>query len=119
MPLYHADIWLPEVLTKQIKPLFSLSYSVHARQAARNDRYGEIVNLPRHYIPRISKTIELESDDNYNLIKVVARQYYNEWFDLILVVNVEAKLVKTVWLNSRLDLHKTLDRTKYVGYSQT
>lgn len=111
MPLYHKAIGFPAKIS--FSPLFGLKYGYHALDAAKNDRYGEINNLPKHFIPRVSEIIEIETDTTGDLIKLVSRQYHDAIHDLILVISVKDKFVRTVWQNKRADKHTTLDKTKY------
>lgn len=59
----------------------------------------------------ISILIEVESMNDI-VIKQVWRTPYDITKDLVLVVTNEG-MVKTVWINSSLDKHSTLDKTKY------
>jgi hypothetical protein len=113
MPLYHAEVGIPASARGQIKPIFGLHYSPHAREEAVHDRYGHVKELPRHFLPRVAKVIEVETDDQGKLVKVLARQQYDARDDIVYAVNVATKVVKTVWRNSRNDTHRTLDRAKY------
>jgi hypothetical protein len=113
MPLYHFQLGIPASTRAQIKPLFGLRYSPHAREEAHNDRYGHVTELPRHFLPRVARVIEAETDDKGNLTKVLARQQYDANDDVVYAVDVASKVVKTVWRNSRNDTHRTLDRAKY------
>ena len=111
MPLYHKALGFP----KDFKPLplFNLKYGPHAIDAAKFDNYGPISSLPKHFLPRIAEIIEIETDLNGELIKLVSRQVHDKELDLILVISIKDKFVKTVWRNMRSDKHLTLDKTKY------
>jgi hypothetical protein len=113
MPLYHYQLGIPQQVRAQIKPLFGLRYSPHAREEAYCDRYGHVRELPRHFLPRVARVIEAETDASGALVKVLARQPYDKNDDVVFAVNVPDKVVKTVWRNSRKDTHRTLDASKY------
>lgn len=113
MPLFHCQIGIPGQVLEQVKPLFGLSYSVHAREEAAFDRYGAISEPPRHFLPRVAKVIEVETDQTGRLVKVLARQPYDKRDDVVFAVNVLSKVVKTIWRNRRTDTHRTLDHSKY------
>ena len=112
MPLYHFEIGFPKNLEKNVKKIGKqkLEYGFHAKKAAMNDRYG-IIDLPESLDFSKAKLIEAEVINN-RLTKMVLRASYDNRFDLIVVVNTDLT-VRTVWLNSRRDKHRTLDRSKY------
>jgi hypothetical protein len=110
--LYHFEIGLPRGLESNLKKIgiVELEYLHHARLAALSDRYGKI-DLPNTINCTIAKAIEVEVIDN-RVNKIVWRTRYNDRFDLVIVMNMDCT-VRTVWLNTVNDRHKTLDRTKY------
>lgn len=122
MLLFHTDVYLPERIklkTGQVIRLQDpnlqgrLKPSQHARRAAESDRYG-LIEIPMYFDARYAKLIEIEVDPySSKVTKRVFRQRYNAEYDLVLVVTADW-VIKTVWLNSSKDLHKTLDASKYV-----
>ena len=111
MPLYHYQVGFPKGL--EFKPLFGFTYSLHARMEAMRDRYGPVKMFPQNFLPRTDKVVEAETDSMGNLVKIVFRKYYDAVYDLVIVLDVRTKVVKTVWLNARADTHHTLDRSRY------
>lgn len=110
MTLYHSDIHLPQQ-AKGLEFMTLLNYTMHARQAAQDDRYGPIT-LPNVFDSRSATLIEAGML-NGQVVKAVYRQHYDNRFDLCLVINLKANRVVTVWLNEKNDHHKTLDGGKY------
>ncbi len=108
--LYHKDIGLPKNIYIQEK-FIRLKYTPHALKEASSDRYGEI-KLPSSITIKRSEVIEVETINN-KLNKLVLRITYNETHDLIIVILIKGNKVKTVWLNSKDDIHQTLDESKY------
>lgn len=110
--LFHKDIGLP-ISPNRIIFHAQLKYSNHALKAAQNDRYGKI-NLPETLNTKLDNVtlIELETK-NGKPFKGVYRMPYNDKHDIVIVLLYETRLVKTVWLNSKTDAHKTLDVSKY------
>jgi len=109
MSLYHFEIGFPKGLETKFG-VIEVTYKRHALNAAETDRYGRI-DLPRTINTDTAKAIEVEVI-NRQVVKIVYRTKYNDDFDLILVLSRDAS-VRTVWLNSVNDKHKTLDRSKY------
>jgi hypothetical protein len=113
--LYHYQIGFPSSL-KRLNGIHTLKYGHHAQRAAADDRYGRIV-LPRILNADTALLVEAEVKPNGELLKAVYRVRYNDTHDLVLVVNRSndgvGLFVRTVWLNSRVDSHKTLDRRRY------
>lgn len=96
-----------------------LFYSFHAYNASKSDRYGDI-KLPEYFLGQGS-LIETEIELTGSAIKVVKqvwRTSYDSMKDLSLVIMFSGK-VKTVWLNMKNDLHKTLDLSKYTHRPQS
>lgn len=113
--LYHYQIGFPNGL-ERLRGIFTLSFSNHALRAAADDRYGRI-QLPRVLNTDTALLVEAEATPRGKLVKAVYRVRYDDVNDLVLVVNRSERgpglFVRTVWLNRRVDAHKTLDRRKY------
>lgn len=109
--LYHADLGIPQNAQTQHGQML-LDYSPHALSAALDDRYGNIVNLPKSIDTSKAQVIEVEMNGS-KTTKVVYRIPYNEEYDLVMVLLPDRRFVKTVWLNKNTDLHNTLDTSKY------
>lgn len=110
--LYHRDLGFPSTLVLNDLYYRLVTYSQHALRASKEDRYGDI-NLPKIVMFGIKDIIEVETNDNINVQKVLVRIPYSDDFDLCLVILLENSLVKTVWLNSVDDKHFTLVKEKY------
>lgn len=114
MALYHRDIGFPADL-KTPNGAFLVNYSDHARRAAADDRFGSI-SLPAaiDFRPgRGAELIEVETDPAGLIVKAVWRVRHDAENDIVMVILMRQKLVKTVWLNRADDLHTTLDESKY------
>lgn len=114
MALYHKDIGFPAEL-KRPNGAFLVNYSDHALRAAADDRFGSI-KLPAaiDFRPgRGAELIECETDAAGLIVKAVWRIPHDEDNDIVMVILMQRKLVKTVWLNRHDDLHATLDAAKY------
>lgn len=102
--LFHKDIGIPANLTGPSVGL-QLVYSNHAiDQSIRKD-----ITLPS-FLSRYT-LVEVEIDRKW-IQKWVVRVHYSDQDDLVLVVQPDG-FVRTVWLNSKTDTHKTLDRSQY------
>ena len=112
--LYHVDVYMPEWFTDPCW-LGNVTYSQHALNASKTDRYG-IIDLPTKIDYGHGTIIEVETDIincRERVIKQVWRiPYGDDVRDLIIVVT-SSGFVKTVWFNLKGDKHKTLDRSKY------
>jgi hypothetical protein len=112
MALYHKDIKLPKGFNSAIGTI-CLTYSNHAHQTARSDKYGSIV-LPRSINTNKALCFEVELIEG-KVTKLVYRVAYDSTLDLILVCRPKGNgfNVTTVWLNLKSDKHATLDLTRY------
>lgn len=112
--LYHKDIGFPESLELQYGYTFDLAYSKHAQDAANSDRYG-VIKLPQGVTFHKDRIIEVETEDDVTVTKMVVRISYalDNKLDLCLVIIPQTGFVKTVWINEAKDKHKTLDKNKY------
>ena len=79
MPLYHYQIGLPKV---DLKPVFGLVGSAHAREEAARDYYGALT-LPDKFLPRTDKVIEIETDAAGEVVKILARKYLDARDDVV------------------------------------
>lgn len=109
MPLYHKDIGFPKNM--KFKEVVGLIPSAHALREASSDRYGKF-DIPTSFDPKTWDLIEIEII-NGALNKVVARKPIDEKRDIVMVFLPLSKLIKTCWINTNDDLHKTLDRSAY------
>lgn len=111
--LYHSSIHIPaQILEALPTGAIKLNYSFHAIQSSKNDRYGNF-SLPTSIEISNKDIVEVEVFNN-KPVKMVVRKSFTSSHDLVLVVLPESGFVKTTWLNSRFDNHRTLDRSKYV-----
>jgi hypothetical protein len=112
MPLYHVQVYMPAL--NMPKGQFKLIYSEHAKREAARDRYGKI-NAPMFLNPSDYQVVEVETDNNKNVRKIVYRGYLDSKRDIAIVVIPQgsAMFVKTVWVNLNTDKHGTLDHSKY------
>jgi hypothetical protein len=113
MELYHADIRLPAGFALPAKRV-TLEWSRHAEQARANDRYGTIPKFQTLPLQAF-KVIEVGANGR-EIAKVVIRGHWTNDLDVcfVLIPGNDIWFVKTVWINERNDIHKTLDRSKYV-----
>lgn len=109
--LYHYQIGFPANM-KAPRGVLALSYSEHARQASRSDRYG-VINLPEYIHADVALLVEAEVSVVGRVEKAVYRIPLDYHRDLVIVVIPKSGVVKTVWVNSQRDKHRTLDRSKY------
>jgi len=107
--LYHVKLGFPKQAVF-IRGTLSLTYSRHALAESINDRYGIIV-LPQKLNVENATLIEIEVEMNV-VVKSVYRIPLDAERDLVLVV-LRDGYVKTVWVNKRNDVHRSLDRSKY------
>lgn len=117
--LYHIKLGLPKTLKLPTtrKPI---KFTNHAREAARNDRYGNFSNyLPLHnsFDPNCAELVEVESPDGITATKMIYRVPLapNSKNDLVLalVPYNDYYVAKTVWLNETSDRHNTLNLERY------
>jgi ribosomal protein L2 len=113
--LFHRDVFLPPELITKACNRFKLTFSKHAREACRNDKYGIIIP-PTSINPKPEQIIEVEVV-NGNVVKVVARINHDSRRDLMIAYIPEENgvaFVKTLWFNLTSDNHRTLDKSRYV-----
>ncbi len=112
--LYHKDVFAPAAIF-QSPGVMRVRYGHHAVTAAQEDRYGD---LSRYLTPYIdldeTEIVEVEVTHG-EVTKRVVRLPLNEELVLVLVVGADG-FVRTVWGNMASDVHKTLDRSKYVHH---
>lgn len=112
--LYHKDVYIPEDIKYKLNALspVQLIYSRHAILAAQDDKYlSQGIKLVKEITFTYKNVIELELTAA-GIVKLVVRLSYNKDLDITYVIG-KGGLVRTVWLNLKTDLHKTLDHTKY------
>jgi hypothetical protein len=113
MALYHYQIGFPTNMERRTGTI-NVTYSNHAKDAARNDRYGQarlaaVVNLDA------ARLIEAEVNAAGTLVKGVYRMQYDSQRDIVLVLLFDGRgaFAKTVWFNLRTDKHSTLQAWRY------
>jgi hypothetical protein len=114
--LFHSRIYIPAAIELPGGPL-RLTYSKHALHKAADNYNGDITSLlPEILDPADAELIEVETDANLRLIKVVYRlEVRNELFDIVLAIQTDRNLVRTVWTNDVRDEHRSLRKARYVG----
>ena len=82
MSLYHTDIYVPNIVGKQLPNQdIELKYSIHAIDECHSDKYDYIPILNIIEIDK-AKVIEIETDENEKIIKIVYRINYYNCFDI-------------------------------------
>ena len=113
--LFHSTICLPPNLNKFFRE-YELKISGHAVDSTI-DKNGFFA-YPSFVRVHHKNVVEVETNENGEIIKILVRipYKYKAGFDLCIVIIPDGKQarVKTGWLNSRKDNHKTLDVTKYL-----
>lgn len=115
--IYHADLGLPKGFvppTERIEINYGLHPDSHARAEAKADRYGEI-RLPKTLSLHRMKVIEVGMVDG-KISKILFRGRLDDRRDLCIVLIPNGNRpwrCKTVWVNTKWDKHKTLDRSRY------
>jgi len=115
MDLYHSDIRLPDGFTKPTARV-ELVWTRHADAARTDDRYGQIprfANVPLSMFDVIEVGVEAGK-----VSKMLVRGHYSADIDVCFVLipcKTDKWIVKTVWQNERTDVHRTLDRSRYVA----
>lgn len=112
MALYHFEVCMPIYCRA---PIFEgrLKYGNHAREEGFIDLLN-LESLPKYFVFQqgVTVLIEAETDPQGNVIKQVWRQPLSKDLDIIIVFGRDG-FVRTVWLNSGDDQHKTLRRGRY------
>jgi len=109
MDLYHFEVGFPAWFrrpTAVVKP----EYGSHSRVEAFTDRYGDI-RLPETINLAEFNVIEIGAEGT-KVLKMLVRGRLDQRRDICIVLT-NTGFVKTVWVNLRTDLHRTLDRSKY------
>lgn len=114
MELFHADIRLPEGFVAPTARV-PLSWTRHAHEARWNDRvyHNEIPAFDTLPLSRFS-VVEVGVESG-RVVKMVVRGHFTKTHDLVFVLIPGPRwTVKTVWSNLRTDVHRTLDKSRYV-----
>ncbi len=114
--VYHKDLGFPDG-TRWPRGSWPLTYTQHAREEARGDKYGDFESrLPQRLDLSQGEIIEAQiSRDDGRVCLVVVRMRLDCLFDIVLVVKTTGWVWKvlTTYLNRHHDRHKTLDRKRY------
>lgn len=111
--LYSPKVFMPTLTLPSGE--IRLTYSDHAIKAFISDKHFK-PNMDMPTLLDLSKCsiIEVETNDNKKVIKVVYRTPNKNNKDLVLAVKFTPKpIVKTVWFNDSSDHHATLDKNRY------
>ena len=113
--IYHKDVHLPRRVRGMVPTgVKSLTYSNHAKKEFA-DKYGQIVP-PDSLNFGTAEVVEVTVFGT-TIDKLVLRSSYDEKTDVIFVCipcdNKKRWFVKTVWLNTKDDTHKTLDVNRF------
>jgi len=124
--LYHRDIGFPKFALEKLQlsfcsmgPRLVLEYPRHAMLECVRDKYGPITNPPRaiEFNPKEVFEMEISGEPAHCTKFAIRHDYGDEVHDIILVLEPCAwdntAYVKTVWLNRKDDVHKTLRSEAY------
>lgn len=109
--LYHYLTGFPGTVT--LPAQLAVEYTQHAKRAAADDRYGAIP-LRNVLDMRAAKVIEIERIGE-RTVKVVVRMPLDNQRDICYAIALGGiPTVKTVWINLKSDVHRTIDLSRYV-----
>lgn len=114
MELYHKDIRLPDNFRLPAASV-ELAWTHHATKARSNDRYGYVPAYKRINL-REAEVIEVGMEEG-RLVHLLLRLRYDGRKDVLLALRPVARspwVVKTVWLNTVNDKHKSLNKSRYM-----
>jgi subtilisin-like proprotein convertase family protein len=113
--LYHREVYLPNNILNALEGEFKIIYGIHAIKQARV-KYGlRGQDLPSSAQTTIANIIEVEIIGN-RIVKIVVRLPFDNRDDICVPLIPQSPgelFAKTMWLNSRSDRHRTLDKAKY------
>ena len=101
---YNKDVWMPKLNVPTVDII--LSYTYHALDAAKTDRYG-VIELPESINLADYEIVELEIADGKPR-KILIRGHYDSSRDLTMAILLRDNRVLTVWSNLKGDDHKSL-----------
>ena len=116
--VYHTSIGFPKDFVKMLPKGFNprhivLRYGRHAQIEAENDKNGRI--RPPRVISFEWKDLELFEIEIENgvVVKMAVRIPHDREHDVSIVFNTHNGFVRTIWLNKKSDVHKSLNMSKY------
>ena len=129
MELYHIDVFMPKevlVAVRNMMPRASHAKLSHhtvnwLKQIGSDDekwlykhRYSrvDLRNALLHITRTLPTPFEVGVVDG-RVVKYAVRQPLDEDNDITIVLGAN-NVVRTAWINSKYDIHRTLDRSKYV-----
>lgn len=115
--LYHAKLGIPGDIQLP-RGVLLLKYGHHALREARRDRNVDLsARLPEKIMTGHARVIEVETDEDGEVTKVLYRMSFDGSCDICLVVTPSPGsrrwFVKTVWCNTKEDRHATLRTERY------
>jgi len=112
--IYHTAIGWPDTIIIPERT-FKLKYSKHSE--VRAIERGKVRDLPTEIKLTKNNIIEIHTDNNKYIRKVVIKEKYNKKKNLILVLKLKYKtkraIVMTVYYNDRNDSYQKLNKRKY------
>lgn len=129
--LYHNEIYMPSEIKAGAAKLMSKAYrarfSRHLKDWLSGNNDESTLRKYKHRcsegdikaaLLRISRVkpepFEVEVDDNGQVLKYAVRQPLDSDNDITVVVDVNG-VVRTAWVNSNEDIHRTLNPANYVS----
>lgn len=109
--IYHKDIGFPESL-KVPEGIRNLRYSGHAKERFEGKYKGQLI-LPSFIRITKNNLVEVSTDDNIIINKVMVRTHYDNRKDICVVFNPNSGKVVTLWINRKDDAHDSFDKTRY------
>jgi hypothetical protein len=107
---FHKDVFLPKIKLPMTPG--TLTYTKHAREAAADDKYGNLTALlPKQIVLGECELVEVRLEGK-KVTQVLVRFEVAPGLDLVMAVGT-GYVVYTVWGQQQSDQHKTLNRKLY------
>jgi len=121
---FAKDVYIPKVIKqntlKEIETLNNMSFNIskhsliRAKERLNPNLWLEVLEVIQFYQIECKEVLEIKTDNTGKPLEILTRSSLNSIYNLTLVITCDNKTIKTLWINKKTDMKKTLDIGRYI-----
>ena len=121
---FAKGVYIPEVIKqntlKEIEKLNNMSFNIskhsliRAKERLSPGLWLEVLEAIQFYQIEYKEVLEIKTDNTGKPLEILTRSSLNSIYNLTIVITCDNKTIKTLWINKKTDMKKTMDISRYI-----
>ena len=121
---FAKGVCIPEAIKqntlKEIEKINNMPFNIskhsliRAKERLNPNLWLEVLEAIQFYQIEYREALEIKTDSTGKPLEILTRFGLNAIYNLTLVITCDNKTIKTLWINKKTDMKKTLDIRRYI-----